>query len=65
MDNCKNGNHDLIIIFCSVYDYIGNIEAVVRWCKTCGAVVVDADFDNRTKPGDIMKMKFPKILSKG
>lgn len=34
--------------------------AVVRWCPQCGAVVVDTDFDGRTNPGAIMKMKFPQ-----
>jgi hypothetical protein len=31
---------------------------VVRWCSDCGAVVVDLDYDGRTKPGGIMKMRF-------
>jgi len=35
-------------------------EAVVRWCPTCGAVVVDSDCDNRIMPGNIMEMRFPK-----
>lgn len=34
---------------------------VVRWCRDCGAVVVDIDYDNRTSPGQIMKIQFPKI----
>lgn len=36
-------------------------EMVVRWCKICGGVVVDLDYDNRTKSGYFMKMKFPKM----
>lgn len=36
-------------------------ETVVRWCPTCGAIVVDVDFDGRTSPGRVMKMKFPAI----
>jgi hypothetical protein len=40
---------------------MGGSESVVRWCRNCGGVVVDTDYDGRTNPGDIMKMKFPKI----
>jgi hypothetical protein len=25
-----------------------------------GAVVIDLEYDNRVKPGEVMKMKFPK-----
>lgn len=35
---------------------------VVRWCKVCGAVVVDVDCDGRTKPGAVAAMKFPSFL---
>ena len=33
---------------------------VVRWCNRCGAVVIDIDYDNRTSPGAVMKMRFPE-----
>ncbi len=52
--------HKLIVI------YEGPIFAysneVVRWCSECGAIVVDEDYDGRTKPGAIMKMRLPKVL---
>lgn len=35
------------------------VEEVVRWCRICGAVVVDLDMDNRTHPGYYLKMRFP------
>jgi hypothetical protein len=35
-------------------------DIVTRWCPECGAVVVDADMDNRTQPGAFMRMRFPK-----
>jgi hypothetical protein len=38
---------------------IGN--EVVRWCKHCGAVVVDQDYDDRTNPGFIKPMEFPTL----
>lgn len=36
-------------------------EVVVRWCTGCGAIVVDSEYDNRTKPGSLMKMRFPTV----
>lgn len=56
---CKNGNHDLIVIYKHSTCY--NEEPTVRWCQDCGAIVVDVDYDNRTNAGQIMKMKFPFI----
>lgn len=54
---CNGVNHNLIEIFrtCDSYD----IESVVRWCKDCGAIVVDGEYDGRIAPGKIMRMKFP------
>lgn len=37
----------------------GGIETVVRWCPTCGAIVIDIDVDGRTAPGRVMPMRFP------
>lgn len=39
-------------------------EEVVRWCKYCGAVVVDEDCDGRTNPGKIKEMQFPTLAKK-
>lgn len=58
---CKQGNHELVMIY-SFYEH-GEDDAgiVVRWCKVCGAVVVDEDYDGRTKPGAYMRMKLPSV----
>jgi hypothetical protein len=45
------------------FDYNDCESAVVRWCPTCGAVVIDTDYDGRTKPGDVMPMRFPKLAT--
>lgn len=37
-------------------------ETVVRWCPTCGAVVIDTDSDNHTNPGAVKPMRFPQIV---
>ena len=64
LNDCKSGKHSLVKIYSSLHDPIGEGYAVVRWCKGCGAIVVDTDYDGRTSPGDIMKMRLPDI-SKG
>jgi hypothetical protein len=43
--------HDWINIFVSGgWDESAN---VVRWCRRCGSVKVDLDFDNRTRNGQM------------
>lgn len=54
---CDGRNHNLIEVHRST-DVTG-ISSVVRWCKDCGAVVVDGEFDGRIRPGDILPMTFP------
>lgn len=56
-----NSKHDLVIIS-EISDGTPGVTEVVRWCKNCGAIVIDADVDGRTYPGDIMKMAFPRIV---
>lgn len=58
---CENGNHNLITIL-SVDNSAPDEETVVRWCRDCGAIVVDIDYDNRRFAGRVMNMKFPKYL---
>lgn len=65
MNKCKSGKHNLIEIFRARGDIFGDVDAVVRWCAYCGAVVIDEEFDNRLNPGSILKMQFPKIMKKG
>lgn len=60
LTNCKKGKHNLIEICSMSEDHIS--DCVVRWCKVCGAVVVDIDCDGRISPGRCVPMKFPKIL---
>lgn len=44
-----------------IYSRLGEMDTVevVRWCTVCGAVVVDIDYDGRTKPGAIMPLRLP------
>ncbi len=57
-EECKRGNHLLLEIFESG----GDMEStVVRWCSLCGSITIDTDYDGRTKPGDVMKIRSPQI----
>lgn len=59
-ERCYKGNHE----FEKIFESGNEMESrVVRWCKRCGSVVVDIDFDGRTHPGAVMKMKSPAISS--
>ena len=58
-NGCRKGNHFLIKILSNGSE---DEQAVVRWCEICGGIVVDTDVDNRTAPGDIMRMRLPKLL---
>lgn len=62
LEQCFKGKHDLIEMF-TAYDSPVS-EQTVRWCRTCGSIVIDVDFDGRTNPGAIMKMKHPRYLIK-
>ena len=58
--NCNGTIHELeeVKSFSTMYDQ----EAVVRWCRGCGAVVIDMDHDTRTYPGYYAKMRFPRSV---
>jgi hypothetical protein len=58
MTTCR-GNHDLEAIFTYVMSGPGE-EIVVRWCRRCGAAVIDIDVDGRISPGAYMAMRLPK-----
>lgn len=56
---CDGRHHNLQVIY--EVDAGWNEEHVVEWCEDCGAVVVRRESDNRCF-GDVVKMKFPKLL---
>lgn len=62
LSTCKTGKHNLLAIYrCGDSESMFG-EDVVRWCDVCGSVVVDNDFDGRTKPGGTMRMRSPQIF---
>lgn len=56
MSNCK-GNHALVEVLRVGYN--DDMQKSVKWCATCGAVVVDGEFDGRTYPGKYLAMRLP------
>jgi hypothetical protein len=41
-------------------DFALDTRTVIKWCSTCGAVVIDEECDDRVYIGRVMKMQFPK-----
>jgi len=62
-DKCNLGEHDLIVIDAAQHGWDGT-SRVVKWCKLCGAVVIDLHMDNQIKPGYYMEMKYPQEIWK-
>lgn len=58
MSCASHQESDLIEVLRASAGY--DVDAVARWCPTCGAIVVDGELDNRTYPGKYMKMRGPK-----
>lgn len=58
--NCDGKNHSFKIIYSRTFSSYDEF-AIVRWCKDCGAVVVDIDMDGRTFPGAIRGIEFPNV----
>ncbi len=58
LTDCRSGEHKLIKVFSAGN---GSEEETIRWCQICGSIVGDFDFDGRTHPGRIFKMKSPEI----
>lgn len=61
---CTSKTHRLERVFSTAESSYGE-STVVRWCRVCGAIVVDTDVDGRTYPGAVMKMKLPEVAKQG
>lgn len=59
LSKCNAGSHPYEAIYRVSKPY--DEETVVRWCPLCGCIVIDVDYDNRTSPGAVMKIKCPQI----
>lgn len=51
--SCGDGSHDYRLVH---VDKDSISELVVRHCKVCGCIVVDEDYDGRTKPGQFFPL---------
>ncbi len=57
-EKCKEGKHPLTEIS-RTSD--GFTDRVIRWCPTCGAIVIDMESDGRVYPGRYEKMHLPAL----
>jgi len=57
---CDLKNHNLVEVYRASEGY--DIDNVVRWCKDCGAIVVDGEYDGRVRPGAVSAMMFPATV---
>ena len=59
LHRCNTGDHELIEA--SRHSF-GEEEYVIRWCKVCGAIVGDIEYDGRVQAGQQFKMMGPQAL---
>lgn len=62
LDPCRSGTHPWRELSRTNQGY--DVERVVRWCPTCGSVVIDAEIDNRTDPGHYLKLTAPEAAKR-
>lgn len=55
-------DHSLVDISSTSRGY--GMAEVVRWCRDCGAIVVDVDVDGRVSPGAVSPMVFPLLAKR-
>ena len=60
LESCLNGKHDLAKLLEA--DAGLDSSYVARWCRHCGAAVVDFDYDNRTNAGQVVSMHSPEFV---
>jgi hypothetical protein len=58
LHKCNSGDHELVEILRSPGM---DTDEVARWCRVCGAVVVDYEYDGRLA-GTSLKMMGPQVL---
>jgi hypothetical protein len=56
---CRDGKHTLRNVYIDCWTDLE--RRVVRWCTYCGAIVVDVEYDGRTRPGGFLPMEFPVV----
>lgn len=59
LHKCNSGEHELVEILRT--GDAKEVEEVARWCRVCGAVVVDYEHDYRLT-GTSVKMMGPEVL---
>lgn len=54
-------DHNLTEIMRKPAYVMPDADQIVRWCRDCGAIVIDIDADDQTHPGAIIPMTFPLL----
>ena len=52
--------HDLVEILRARESGL-DAHMVVNWCRDCGAVVIDGEYDGHVLPGKHRAMRFPRL----
>ena len=60
---CREGRHSWLSVSRHPASMPGE-EIVTRWCDTCGALVIDIEYDGRLKPGFVQRIMSPLIGKK-
>lgn len=60
--NGKHKNNELEEVYSFHLGTVGNTDAVIKWCRVCGAIVIDRDYDGRISPGAIVPLQFPDYI---
>ncbi|MBI2036847.1 MAG: hypothetical protein HYT14_00605 [Candidatus Liptonbacteria bacterium] len=63
LEECSRGSHDLSRLL-EIHCLAPGVSTVARWCERCGSAVVDVDYDGRTNPGQVMKMRSSEFLKR-
>lgn len=62
LKDCKKGNHDLIEVYKAKSYLVGKGDDVTRWCRLCGAIVIDLEKDGKlVGPGKVLNMMRPLV----
>jgi len=60
LHNCNKDIHELIEIY---KHFNSDGDEVVRWCRICGAVMIDKEHDGKVCKDKILRIMRPRIIN--